>query len=71
MFAAMLQEKHSTPKVLDLKMPYSSHPYDLKNGVDTPDGSKAFKRDTANRYVHLFCSALLLYSVTCWQDDYQ
>ncbi|XP_078358922.1 cytosolic purine 5'-nucleotidase-like isoform X2 [Oculina patagonica] len=30
-------------------MPYASHPYDLNNSVDTPDGSKAFKRDTAKR----------------------
>ncbi|XP_058956812.1 cytosolic purine 5'-nucleotidase isoform X2 [Pocillopora verrucosa] len=31
-------------------MPYPSHPFDQNSvGIDTPDGSKAFKRDTANR----------------------
>ncbi|XP_058956811.1 cytosolic purine 5'-nucleotidase isoform X1 [Pocillopora verrucosa] len=41
----------SAPKeAVELKMPYPSHPFDQNSvGIDTPDGSKAFKRDTANR----------------------
>ncbi|XP_020607086.1 cytosolic purine 5'-nucleotidase-like [Orbicella faveolata] len=45
-----LKKKRTAAKeVLDLKMPYPSHPYDLNTSVDTLDGTKAFKRDTANR----------------------
>lgn len=45
-----LKKKRTAAKeVLDLKMPYPSHPYDLNASVDTLDGTKAFKRDTANR----------------------
>ncbi|XP_027053080.1 cytosolic purine 5'-nucleotidase-like [Pocillopora damicornis] len=41
----------SAPKeAVELNMPYPSHPFDQNSvGIDTPDGSKAFKRDTANR----------------------
>ncbi|CAH3122960.1 unnamed protein product [Pocillopora meandrina] len=41
----------SAPKeAIELNMPYPSHPFDQNSvGIDTPDGSKAFKRDTANR----------------------
>ena len=49
-FLNVLQKKRTTAKeVLDLKMPYPSHPYDLNTSVDTLEGTKAFKRDTANR----------------------
>ena len=44
-------------------MPCKSHPYDSSTSVDTADGTKAFKRDTAKRWTKFAQSAVFKTSI--------